>query len=109
MNIVFADDDLKKVCEDERRMTRTLGREGAKKLKARLADLEAAQVVTDVKRGNPHPLKGDRKGHFSLRLHGGYRLILECADQPPPQFPDGATDWSKVRGVRLLNIEDYHD
>lgn len=109
MDIVFSDVRIKRLCEDERSMWRELGRDGARKLKARLADIEAAQVMTDVKRGRPHPLKGDRAGCLALDLHGGYRLLLAPAEDPPPQRSDGTTDWAQVRSVTLMGIEDYHD
>jgi toxin HigB-1 len=109
MDIVFSDVRLQRLCEDERAMCRELGRDGARRLKARLADLEAAQVVTDVKRGRPHTLKGNLSGCLALDLHGGYRLLLAPAENPPPQRADGTTDWAQVRRVMLMGIKDYHD
>lgn len=108
MDIVFENRNLQRLCEDERRMLRELGRAGAKKLKARLADLEAAQVVTDVKRGRPHPLKGESRGRLALDLDGGCRLVIEPVQAPPPETPDGAVDWSSVQDVRVVMIGDYH-
>ena len=56
-----------------------LGDIGARKLKARLSDLEAASHVTDFLTGNPHPLTGDRLpiyrklGLSHVKKHLGHR------------------------------------
>lgn len=90
-------------------MQKKLGAPGARKLRARLADLMAATTMTDVKRGSPHPLKGDFAGCLALDLHGGMRLVVEPADDPVPKNDDGSIDWSSVAAVTVVHIGDYHD
>ena len=85
-----------------------LGKPGSKKLRGRLADLQAASCVGELVAGNPHPLKGDRRHQFSLDLDGGRRLVFEAADDPIPKTPEGAIDWSHVSKVRIVFIGDYH-
>lgn len=75
---------------------------------ARLADLRAARVVTELVAGHPEPLSGDRRGQFSLRLDGGRRLVFEPTD-PVPRGDDKAIVWGKVTSVRIVFIGDYHD
>lgn len=108
MDILFATVDLERLCLEERRAKKELGGPCAKKLRTRLADLAAARNVTDLVAGHPHPLQGDRRGQFALRLHGGYRLVFEPAQLPAP-LHDGAIDWSQVTAVRIVFIGDYHD
>ncbi|QSR85599.1 hypothetical protein [Methylacidimicrobium sp. B4] len=48
-----------------------LGNDCARKLKARLGDLGAAQTVAELVAGNPHPLTGDRAGEYAVSRSGG--------------------------------------
>jgi proteic killer suppression protein len=90
-------------------MNKQLGKSGAKKLRARLADLQAAANMTQVKRGRPHLLEGRFKGCIALDLDGGKRLVLEAANEPNPRRDDESIDWSRVTTVRIVFIGDYHD
>lgn len=108
MDILVVDAWLS-LCDDQKQQQKILGKVGAKKLRARLADLAAAARVTDLVLGDPHPLGHDRAGQFALRLHGGWRLVFEPAHDPPPQSADGAIAWDQVTAVRIVWIGDYHD
>lgn len=99
------------MCHDKRLATKAYGSESAKKLKARLDDLDAAQCM-DVMRtlpGHWEELKRDRAGQFSARLHGGLRLIVKPQKQPPPTKPDGGLDWLAIDSLYILEVLDYHD
>jgi len=109
MEIGFRDDKLRDLCEKERVARKKLGDACARKLRSRLADLDAARVVTDLVAGRPHPLKVDRAGQFALDLAGGIRLVFAPANDPVPQTQDGSTNWSEVNAVRIEFIGDYHD
>jgi proteic killer suppression protein len=109
MDILFAGDDLRRVCEQEKAAKRELGGPGAKKLQRRLADLRAASNVGELVAGRPHPLEGDREGQFALDLDGARRLAFEAADEPLPVNEAGRVDWPKVKRVRIVFIGDYHD
>ncbi len=109
MDILIPDSDLQKLCSTEREQNKRLGKAGAKKLRARLADLQAASRVTDLVAGKPHPLKGDRAGQFAVSLDGGRRLVFESANDPIPVGDDGSVVWDKVTAVRIVFIGDYHD
>jgi toxin HigB-1 len=74
-----------------------------------LADLKAAESVTGLVAGKPHPLKGDRLGQYAVRLDGGVRLVFESANEPIPQREDGGINWSEVTAVCIVFIGDYHD
>lgn len=108
MEIGFKNTRLKRICEDEQKMSQKLGAKSAKKLKSRLADLSAAGDVNDLIAGRPHPLKGDRLGQFALYLDGGDRLVFESADEPVPTTTDGAIDWKRVTKICIVYIGDYH-
>ena len=80
----------------------------AKRLRARIKELQAEENVTKLCYGNPHPLIGDRAGQYSVDLDGPMRLLFEPTDQPPPSLPSGGIDWQKVLSIRILEIEDTH-
>lgn len=109
MEIRFKDKKVRELCEKQRVAQRELGDACARKLRARLDDLEAASSVRDLVAGNPHPLKGDRKGQFALNLAGGYRLVFAPANDPCPTHDDQSIDWSQVTIIRIEFIGDYHD
>jgi proteic killer suppression protein len=109
MEITFLDDDLREICEKEKIAKRKIGALSAKKLKTRLADIRAVNIVTDLVAGHPHPLEGDRRGEFSLRLHDGHRLVFVPDLIPVPFKESDSVDWSKVTKIKIIYIGDYHD
>ncbi len=109
MDILFANDDLETLCSSEREGKRRLGARSAKKLRTRLADLQAAAKVTDLVAGRPHPLKRDRLGQFSVDLDGGWRLVFESANDPVPRDTSGQVIWALVTAICIVYIGDYHD
>ena len=64
------------------------------KLRMQLAALDTAQVIEDmnIPGYRLHPLKGERKGIWSIRVNGNWRLTF--------QFENG--------NIHILNYEDYH-
>jgi len=111
VDIIFKDDALLQLCNDDRIATRKLGRECAKKLRRRLDDLDAAASLVAFRTlpGRCHELKGDLAGCLALDLHGGVRLVFQPASDPIPQKEEGGLDWSKVTWVCIVAVEDYHD
>lgn len=111
MDILFATDRLERLCTDDRTARKELGRDGAKKLRRRLDDLDAAPSLATLRAlpGQCHELKGDRDGCLAVRLHGGWRFVFEPADEPVPRKPDGGLEWERVTAVRVVAVEDYHD
>lgn len=109
MEIRFRDKSLSEICQKRAVANKKLGDISARKLRARISDLEAAERVTDLQAGNPHPLKGDRRGQFALELSGGWRLVFEPANKPVPRKDDSSIDWSRVTIVSIEFIGDYHD
>ena len=109
MEIGFANDKLRQLCEQDKKMMKELGKKSAKKLKARLADIQAAENVRELRRGRPHPLQGDFDGCLGIELDGGHRLVIESAVQPPPDLEAGGIDWANVTAVRVVFVGDYHD
>lgn len=109
LDVSFANTDLRKLCENSRVQQKQLGAPCARKLRARLSDMQAAAHVRELVAGRPHPLKGDLEGQFSLQLAKGFRLVFEPANEPLPRHADGSTNWAGVTSVTITYIGDYHD
>lgn len=109
MEIRYRDKKLRELCERCAVAERKLSADCARKLRVRLAALEAANSVTDLVAGRPHPLTGDRDGQFAVDLAGGRRLVFAPANNPSPQRPNGSIDWSRVTIVSIEYIGDYHE
>lgn len=86
------------------------GLQMAKKLKSRLADLEACEALADMRSlpGWCHELTQDRKGQLAVDLVHPKRLIFVPGHNPVPLRSDGGLDWKQVTSVRVLQIVDYH-
>ena len=109
MEIAFGSGELEKLYTSAKYANRKLGPMSARKLRSRLADIAAAHDVTELVAGRPHPLKGGRFGEFSLRLHGGHRLVFGPDHDQLPSHAEGGIDWRRVTAVRIVEIGDYHD
>lgn len=109
MEIRFKDKKLRELCEKQTVAKKKLGDVCARRLRTRLADLQAVDHVSELTVGNPHPLKGDRQGQFALDLAGGWRLVFAPANDPIPLTVNDAIDWSQVTIVSIEYIGDYHD
>ena len=109
MDVDFADDRLRALCNEQRALTRQFGREGAKKIRARLDDLSAARTLADMRSlpGHCEELRHQRKGQLSVRVHQAYRIVF-VPQEPVVTLPDGSLDWTATTAVRIVGIEDYH-
>ena len=111
MDILFSSERLKNELSRTKALSTKYGPNATKRLKQRLLDLAAIDCLEGAKLlpGRCHELKGNRYGQLAMRLHGGYRLVFEPADKPPPSKPDGGLDWKQIKSIRILEVEDYHD
>ncbi len=110
MEIRFASERLRDACNDTKTLMRLYGKQGAKRLRRRLDDLDAAANLEEARPlpGKLHELTGDRKGQLAMSVDGGKRLILEPVDPDQARKPDGGLDWTQVTAIRILGVEDYH-
>lgn len=65
-------------------------------------------MVSGVRQGACHELKGDRKGALSLDLGHPFRLIFKPDHDPVPRLADGGLDWIQVTAITIIGIEDTH-
>lgn len=110
MQIHFRTRKLEKVCTGHKEGIKKLGPECARKLRARMADLDAASTLSDMRNlpGRLHELTGNRHGQLSLDLKHPYRLLFRPAVEPTPRTEDGGLDYSQIDAVQIVDIEDTH-
>ena len=92
-------------------MIKAYGKNCARKIGARLDDLQAAINLESFKTlpGRCHELKGDKKGQLSLDLEHPLRLIFEPLNENVNKKDDGGMDWNLVDAVKIIDVEDTHD
>jgi plasmid maintenance system killer protein len=83
----------------------------ARVIRRRLDDLDAAETLEDMRNiaGRCHELLGDRAGQLSLDLAHPQRLIFVPQGERVLRKADGGLDWTQIRSVRILGIEDTHE
>jgi plasmid maintenance system killer protein len=112
LDIIFNDKKLEKNCNDFKQAQRFYGEKRAKKLRQRLDELRAADVLADISNLPPprmHQLVNNRKGEISVDLDQPYRLIFMVANEPVPLKDDGGIDLSKVTAILIKGVEDTHE
>ena len=109
MRISFRSYRLEALCSNPRALRRKYGLEGARKIEARLSDLEAAVLLEDMRLlpGRCHELTGDRSGYLAVDLHKGFRLVFSPFDAGLTKS-GGGIDWRSVSEIVVHEIVDYH-
>lgn len=111
VRIRFQTKKLEKLANCGKTAAKALGPLSAKKLRARLDDLDAAEFLEDFRSlpGRCHELKGNLKGSLALDLHGGRRIVFEPDHDPAPVKEDEGLDWKQVTAVLITDMTDYHN
>jgi plasmid maintenance system killer protein len=112
MLIDFKSNKLKKRCEDFREASRAWGIANAKNIIRRLNEISAAPNLGELNKLPPtrcHPLTGNRKGQYSVDLHGLMRLIIEPVCDNSAYDNDGMIDIAKVESVKIIEVVDPHE
>ncbi len=111
MDISFKTSRLQELCSEQKLMVKRLGTDTAKKLRQRLADLQACDSLHEASfiPGRVHELSGDRRGQIAMDLHGAVRLIFVPDHDPMPRKPDGGLDRKSVTAIMVTEVGDYHD
>lgn len=109
MEVRFATSQLHKTMSSAGALNRRYGDIGARRIRTRLSQIEAADSLADLRSlpGRWHELTGDRAGHLAADLHQPYRMIVRPAE-PVPRTNEGGLDWTRVTTVIITEIADYH-
>jgi proteic killer suppression protein len=110
MDVTISDRQLKKVANNDRKLTQKFGPKRAQLIKLRLDDLRDLDNLEQARHlpGNYHELVGNRKGQWACNLDHPHRLILVPHENPIPTDPDGKYIWIEILGVDITEIIDYH-
>ena len=110
MDVTYNNKDRKKYAEDARFSIKKLGERRSTLYLQRINDLMAAETLEAVRNlpGRYHELRENRKGQWACDLDQPYRLIFEPHEKPIPTNPDGQYIWIEIKGVEILEIDNYH-
>jgi proteic killer suppression protein len=114
MDLFISDKKLSRAIEDDS-VSGRYGNPMAKKIKLRLAALQAAESLGDFWPPNSgpercHQLIGNLAGTFSVDLKQPYRLLFKPIESTPG--PDGCDEqerWKSITSIQILAIEDTHE
>jgi toxin HigB-1 len=106
VDILFASENLERLCHDDAFARRALGHVCAQKLRIRLDDLRAAVNLSYARQlpGRFHPLQVDSQPYFALHLDAGYRLVLAPVGKSGPNPKKEPLDLSGITMVRVMDI-----
>jgi len=111
VEISFKTKKLQKNCSEEQAMVCAYGQDRAKRLKQRLAELKAADTLSDISHLPParlHELTGSLKGCFSVDLTHPYRLLFVPDHDTVPEDEQGGIDRRAVTAIEIVDIRDTH-
>ena len=110
MKVSFRDKKLEELAYDERKCKRELGARRSSLFLFRLAQLEAADNLEDLRHasGHWHELTGNRKGEWACNLDQPYRLVFTPQERPIQTDAHGRYLWIEIEGVEILEIINYH-
>lgn len=110
MEIISKDHNLASYIRDYAKAIKELGAKRAKILQKRIAQMEDANSLEDMRNlpGHFHELREDRKGQWACDLDQPYRLIFEPKEKPIPTDPDGKYIWIEIKAVELIEVVNYH-
>ena len=111
MEIRFYNKKLVKVCSSAKEMQAKHGKRMAEKIQQRLAELQAAETLADMRElpaAHCHELSANFSGKLAVYLVHPDRLVFSPDHDPRPELPNGGLDWQKVTKIVIEGIGDYH-
>ena len=107
LELAFETKSLRNLCENQSEARQKLGLTVAGKLKRRLADLRAAECVTEMVAGRIRELKGYSSSRIAVELGKSTVVVFVANHVKTPMLTSGDVDWARVRRIRILSIGDY--
>jgi plasmid maintenance system killer protein len=112
VELLFRTNKLAKICSTEAEMVRKFGPDMARRLQARLTELDQATCLAEMRRlphARAHQLIRDRDEQISFDVAHPNRLIVEVNDDPVPRLQDGGLDWGAITSLVVVEITDTHE
>ena len=105
MELAFADRGFRDICLSDSLAKQSLDELLTEKLKARLADMAAASVVSELIAGEPRELNGDRWDHMAVSLINNFQLTFRSGHSHPRLLDSDKVDWSHVSRIYIIGME----
>lgn len=102
LQLTFRDDVVREMCECSAVAERALGSHAAKRLRARLSDICAADSILEVVAGSPKFLA---RGEIVFTLYPPHKMVLEAAMTRLPKNDKGEVDWNVVDTYRVVRVD----
>lgn len=117
MKIVYHNKKVEKICEDDSKAVKELGRDVATKLSRLLDAIEAFSNMYDLfvlPQYRLHALHGDRVNQYSFVIHKGskWRLIVYPLDESGKLLEDKTNEKEmliKAVMVDILEVSEHYD
>jgi hypothetical protein len=105
LELAFATKALRSICEQEEDAIRAFGDQVAVDLRARIADLRAADSVADMVAGHPR-LINDHDPRMIIAIMDVAEMVIRPNHPQLGRDTGGAFDWQRVHRVRIdaLNV-----
>lgn len=107
MDIYYKSKQIEKMCNQAQEAVKKLGPDMAKKLRQRMTELKAADILADISHLPParlHELDGGRNGELAVDLTQPFRLVFKPCD-----FRKGMLiDKTQVTAITILEVTNYH-
>src|SRR5438034_6550158 len=100
MELAFGTKALRELCEQEDAAAGKFGDKVALELRARVADLRAADSVADLVAGTPRVI-GGQDPRLIISILGALEMVIRPNHIRMPLGTDGELDWQHVRRIRL--------
>lgn len=104
IELAFETQSLRTACEEEKAAVNKFGGTLASELRARIADLRAADSVADLVAGSPTFTGGDEPS-MTVLVSDSLELVFRPNHVNNPHNATGALDWSRVRRLKLVRIK----
>src|SRR5438045_1182786 len=102
IELAFADPEVRELCERRAVAESVLGAPATRRLRARLADIQAATNIVEVTAGWPQRVDGTDQLVFIL--HPPYQLLVEPDIVPIPRTKSGEVNWLKITRIRVVQV-----
>jgi hypothetical protein len=104
MELSFASEHLRSLCESRKRARKLLGNEAAALLARLLADIEACASVAELVgllQGQVAAAAGEQ---WCTTVTTDCSVVFACGHVTVPRTKAGAVDWARVSRVKILQI-----
>ncbi len=99
MELAFATKALRSLSEDHDSAVGKFGEKAAADLRARIADLRAADSVADIVAGSPQFFDDDPR--MTISVLDTIEIVLRPNHVKMPRLAEGGVDWHHVRRLRI--------